>query len=128
MKNLPAEMPDEEVRRFLESKGVPPGHPETTITRTAKSTNVSLEMLDSKLCQEMIKNLNDTVHFNRKVYCRGVRDLNTPEKVTQPGDPVVKLLSNPAMTITRRPMPIPAPGVPATALLSGSSDKEFTTV
>ena len=81
IKNLPKDIPDREITLFLESKGLPIGHKGMCIGRNIRNTNVDISNLPATVCNTLIGNIHENVFFNNKIYCRGISDIMTPEKV-----------------------------------------------
>ena len=82
IKNLPLTMPENEILKFLQSKGLGMDHKDIKIKRNKKSTAVDIENIENKTSEAIIENLNEKIIFNQKIYCRGLRSLESPPKST----------------------------------------------
>ena len=82
VKNLPKDIPENDIKHFLEASGLPMGCNTFTIMRTSKNTNVDVEDLSNSACSSLIKNIHGKVFFNLKIYCRGMSNVMTPKKKT----------------------------------------------
>merc|ERR1712083_689930 len=80
VRNLPPNMTDEDIRKFLESKGLSADHTFIKVHRSSRKINVDVEKLISDECHELIENLNEKVFFDRKIYCVGMDYVHTPVK------------------------------------------------
>ena len=77
VKNLPEAIPGKDVLDILETAGLT-DTPDYKIKRNNGKASIEVNNLDSKLCIEVIDNLNKaTVHGNR-IYCRGLSNLHSP--------------------------------------------------
>ena len=83
IRNLPPEMSDKDIESFIHSKGVPKGHKAIKISVGRKNKNVDIDDLDVKICETLITDLHEKIFFNRKIYCRGLSNIITPEKGPQ---------------------------------------------
>ena len=92
IKNLPENIPDEEITAFLNTKGLKPSEGKLAIKRNKKNTAVDVNDIDDGTAKEIIKNIHEKVFFNKTVYCRGIISLDTPEKEapTKPSTEVVE--------------------------------------
>ena len=75
VRNLPLEMSDKDIEAFLVSKGMPASNQVFKISTSKKNKNVDIEDLNTELCVSLIENIHEQVFFNRKIYCRGLRNL-----------------------------------------------------
>ena len=105
IKNLPANIPENEVIEFLTSKGLPDGHPISVLNNPPKNTNVDVEDLEKEACKALISILNGKRYFNKTVYCRGLKNLHTPPKENKEE----KSDKSPAL---KNPPEIKIPGLP----------------
>ena len=80
IKNLPAEIPDNDLHDFLISKGLPENITGLKVKRSERNTNVDIDNLEKDVCLELIKNIHEKKYCNRPVYCRGLRNLDSPSK------------------------------------------------
>ena len=87
IRNLPKDIPDDEIKKFLVSKDLPKEHTELKIIRNKHNTNVEINSLDNVTCDTLIKNINEKKFFNIKTFCRGLSNLETPTKDSKKGDP-----------------------------------------
>ena len=75
LKNFPKDIPEREVKIFLEGQGIPITHSGVKITRNFKSTKVDIMDIEAELCNKLIASIHEKVFFTNKVYCRGVLDI-----------------------------------------------------
>ena len=81
IRNLPLNITEEILKPFLVSKGLPEEHEELKIFATKKNKNVDIENISNDTCGKLIANIHEQVFFSRKVYCRGLKNLETPTKI-----------------------------------------------
>ena len=74
------------------------------IKRNKKNTAVDVENIDDENSKELIKNLHEKVFFNQKVYCRGLRLLESPEKEAENANSDAKTTKEPEK-VTLQPTP-----------------------
>ena len=80
IKNLPEKIPDTEIRLFLETKGLEPEMKSVIVKRNKKNTTVEIDDIDDTKSKELINQIHEKVFFNQKIYCRGMRNLESPVK------------------------------------------------
>ena len=81
IRNFPKEIPETAITSFLEDKGLPMGWKDIKIIRKHKNSSVDIENLDAKVCKMIIEEINNRPFFDRKLYCNGMSNVTTPEKV-----------------------------------------------
>ena len=86
IKNLPLEMTENDLKKFLVSKGLPEEASKMKIGKTERSTRVDIEDINGETCLNLIKNIHEKKFFDRVIYCRGLRDLITPVKTNTTED------------------------------------------
>ena len=79
IKNLPEQIPKEEVEEFLKTKGLTE-EGKVKVIHNKKNTKVDIEELKNETAKLLIKNLHEQIFFNRKIYCRGLLNVETPAK------------------------------------------------
>ena len=75
--NLPPGLPDNELKAFLVSKGLPEQHTDLKIKNNENNTKVDIENLDEASGLNLIENLHSKVFFNMKIFCRKLIELLT---------------------------------------------------
>ena len=85
VKNLPENIPEEDIIKFLSTKGLDQKDAEIKIHHNKKNTNVDIEGISNETIAILIKNLHENIFFNKKVYCRGLQAVHTP-KTKKPSD------------------------------------------
>ena len=55
-------------------------HQSFKVTASKKNKNVDIEDIDLKFSDSVIESIHENVFFNRKIYCRGLKNLSTPQK------------------------------------------------
>ena len=83
IKNLPEKIPDDEIEAFLRSKGLESDSASVVVKRNKKNTAVDVEKIEPEESKLLIENLHEKVFFNQKIYCRGIRNLESPIKDSQ---------------------------------------------
>ena len=80
VKNLPEGLPETDIKEFLKSKGLDDeASAALKIYHNKKNTNIDIENITNSVAQILITNLNEKVFFNKKVYCRALLAVNSPE-------------------------------------------------
>ena len=80
VKNLPEGLPETDAIEFLKSKGLDDeASAALKIHHNKKNTNIDIENITNSVAQILITNLNEKVFFNKKVYCRALLAVNSPE-------------------------------------------------
>ena len=80
LRNLPVTITENDIKSFLVSKGLPVDHDAYKINTATKNKNVDIEDIDANTCKTLISNIHEQIFFNRKIYCRGLKNLETPVK------------------------------------------------
>jgi hypothetical protein len=73
-------LPNTDVEEFLKSKGMPE-EGQVKIHRNKKNTNCDILEINNETAKAIIANLHEKIFFNKKVYCRGLLKIDTPEKI-----------------------------------------------
>ena len=80
IRNLPVDILETDIQAFLVSKGLPADHNSFKVNTSARNKNVVIEEIDSEACSKLISSIHEQIFFNKKIYCRGIRNLETPVK------------------------------------------------
>ena len=82
IKNLPASIPESEIREYLFQQGLQLTEGILKISyNDKKNTQVDVENLEAKTCRLLVQNIHEKMFNDRKVYCRAVLEIETPKKV-----------------------------------------------
>ena len=85
LKNLPAQIPEREVRNFLFQHGLQMTQGQLKIVHNdQRNASVDVENIDAATCKLLIANINEKVFFsNKKLYCRALVDMTSPVKASE---------------------------------------------
>ena len=85
LKNLPAQIPEREVRNFLFQHGLKMTQGQLKIVHNdQRNASVDVENIDAATCKLLIANINEKVFFNnKKLYCRALVDMTSPIKASE---------------------------------------------
>ena len=76
VRNLPADISEDQVKSFLQNLGLPATHEKIVINQMRHSSTVDVEELTTQTCTEIMNKLQgDTTAFDRTIYCKGIADL-----------------------------------------------------
>ena len=76
VRNLPLDIEGEQVQTFLESHGLPPAHTNIKVNKLKYSTTVDAEELTAATCIAIIDDIDGTIAFDRKIYCKGIKNIS----------------------------------------------------
>ena len=72
VRNLPLDIAPDQAQTFLETVGLPEAHTDITITKMKYSTTLDVEGLTPEICSTILANIEGTVAFGKKIYCKGI--------------------------------------------------------
>lgn len=79
VRGLPLDIPVEEIRYFLESKGLPPGHEEISVNRTYTSTTIDVDNLNEIFCTELTDGIDGKEFFEKILKVKGIQDIKSED-------------------------------------------------
>ena len=79
-RNLPKDINLSDLQTLLEDKGLPAGHDKIAIIKYKRSTGADIEGISADICNTLIEAFNGQfiTLLDRKVYCTGMTDLESP--------------------------------------------------
>jgi hypothetical protein len=87
LKNLPAQIPETEVRNFLFQHGLQLTQGQLKVVHNeTRNTTVDVENIDAATCKILISNINEKEFFDKKLYCKALVEMASPVKATEQVD------------------------------------------